>query len=221
MSDVKQEAATVAPTVAVMDQLPDASIQGQSPLFHADLATVAKNGPKTGGVTFKEEALMGQITLRLNAENAEQLKAAEKALGVALPTQPLTSVVKGEVSVRWMSPDEWLIVVPGLKAFEVESALHAELSGHYQVVNISGGWTIFKLSGANVVDVLKKSTIVDVHPSVFPVGKVVSTTFAKGSAIIRRSGESEFELVVRRSFSDYLWLWIQDASREFGLVVEA
>lgn len=217
MSEVKQEAATVS----YMEQLPDASIQGQSPLFHADLATVAKSGPKTGGVTFKEEALMGHITLRLNAENADQLKAAEKALGVALPTQPLTSVEKGDVSVRWISPDEWLVIVPGLKTFEVESALHNELSGHYQVVNVSGGWTIYKLSGANVLDVLKKSTIVDVHPSVFPVGKVVSTAFAKSSAIIRRSGESEFELIVRRSFADYLWLWIQDASREFGLVVEA
>ncbi|MGO2355682.1 MAG: sarcosine oxidase subunit gamma [Marinomonas foliarum] len=217
MSEVNNEAVTVS----VMNQLPDASIQGESPLFHADLASVAKNGPKTGGVTFKEEALMGLITLRLNAENADQLGAAEKALGVALPTQPLTSVVEGDVSVRWISPDEWLVVVPGLKAFEVETALHAELSGHYQVVNISGGWTIYKLSGENVVDVLKKSTIVDVHPSKFPVGKVVTTTFAKSGAIIRRSGESEFELVVRRSFADYLWLWIQDASREYGLVVQA
>lgn len=217
MSEVNNEAVTVS----VMNQLPDASIQGESPLFHADLASVAKNGPKTGGVTFKEEALMGLITLRLNAENADQLGAAEKALGVALPTQPLTSVFEGDVSVRWISPDEWLVVVPGLKAFEVETALHAELSGHYQVVNISGGWTIYKLSGANVVDVLKKSTIVDVHPSKFPVGKVVTTTFAKSGAIIRRSGESEFELVVRRSFADYLWLWIQDASREYGLVVQA
>lgn len=217
MSEVKQEAATVS----YMDQLPDASIQGQSPLFHADLASIAKSGPKTGGVTFKEEALMGHITLRLNAESADQLSAAEKALGVALPTQPLTSVEKGDVSVRWISPDEWLIIVPGLKAFEVESALHNELSGHYQVVNVSGGWTIYKLSGEKVVDVLKKSTIVDVHPSVFPVGKVVSSTFAKSSAIIRRSGENEFELIVRRSFADYLWLWIQDASREFGLVVDA
>ena len=217
MSDVNSE----APTVALMDQLPDASIQGQSPLFHADLATVAKKGPKTGGVVFKEQALMGQITLRLNAENAEQLKAAEKVLGVALPTQPLTSVESGDVSVRWISPDEWLIIVPGLKAFDVESALQAELSGHYQVVNVSGGWTVFMLSGKNARDVLQKSAPVDVHPAAFPVGKVVTTVFAKSSAIIRRAGDDQYELVVRRSFADYLWLWLQDASREYGLVVEA
>ncbi|MDI3326661.1 sarcosine oxidase subunit gamma family protein, partial [Pontibacterium granulatum] len=35
-----------------------------------------------------------------------------------------------------------------------------------------------------------------------------------------RKGDTEFELVVRRSFADYIWLWIQDASREFGLVID-
>lgn len=217
MSDVKNETATVS----IMNQLADASIQAQSPLFHADLASIAKSGPKTGGVTFKEEALLGHLTLRCNPENADQLKAAEKVLGVALPTQPLTSVSKGDVVVRWIAPDEWLITVPGLKAFDYEAAFQKEMKGHFQVVNVSGGQTIVKLSGKNAKDVIKKSSPADVHPSEFPVGKVVNTPFAKSSAILRRTGENEFELVIRRSFSDYLWLWIQDASREYGLVVEA
>ncbi|WP_417553427.1 sarcosine oxidase subunit gamma [Marinomonas fungiae] len=217
MSDVKTEAVTVS----VINQLPDASIQGQSPLFHADLATIAKSGPKTGGVTLKEEALLGHLTLRMNPENADQLKAAEKVLGVALPTQPLTSASKGDVVVRWISPDEWLVTVPGLKAFEVETAFQKEMKGHFQVVNVSGGQTIVKLSGKYAQYVIKKSSPIDIHPSEFPVGKVVTSVFAKSSAIIRRSGENEFELVIRRSFSDYLWLWLQDASREYGLVIEA
>ncbi|MES2089026.1 MAG: sarcosine oxidase subunit gamma family protein, partial [Pseudomonadota bacterium] len=29
------------------------------------------------------------------------------------------------------------------------------------------------------------------------------------------------ELVIRRSFSDYWWLWLQDASAEYGLNVQA
>jgi len=48
-----------------------------------------------------------------------------------------------------------------------------------------------------------------------------STVFAKSTATIRRSGEQRFELIIRRSFSDYIWLWLQDASREYGLVIEA
>ena len=67
--------------------------------------------------------------------------------------------------------------------------------------------------------VFLKSTPVDLHASEFPVGKVVSTVFAKSGAMICRVAEGRFALVVRRSFADEIWLWIQDASREYGLVV--
>jgi sarcosine oxidase subunit gamma len=67
--------------------------------------------------------------------------------------------------------------------------------------------------------VLKKSIPLDVHPSQFPVGKVAGTVFAKSTALVRRSGEDSWELVIRRSFADYIWLWLQDASREYGLVI--
>ena len=35
---------------------------------------------------------------------------------------------------------------------------------------------------------------------------------------IRRIGEQSFGLVVRRSFADYLWMWLMDAGREYGVV---
>ena len=68
---------------------------------------------------------------------------------------------------------------------------------------------------------LMKSTSYDVHPSNFPVGKAVGTNFAKTQLVIRHTAEETWELVVRRSFADYIWLWLQDASAEFGLAIEA
>ena len=210
-------------TVAIMNQVPDAaaSVRAESPLHHADLATRAQKGATSGGVHFRELGLMGHLTLRCDPKNAELTGAAARVLGVELPMQPLTSVESGSTIVRWISPDEWLITVPNDQSFDLETRFRAEMSGHYSLVNSSGGLTIFKLSGDKVVDMLKKSTPVDLHDSEFPVGKVVSTVFAKSGATIRRTGATEFELVVRRSFADYLWLWIQSASQEFGLVVEA
>ncbi len=61
----------------------------------------------------------------------------------------------------------------------------------------------------------------DVHPSNFPVGKAVGSIFAKSQCVIRHTGEDTWELVVRRSFADYFWLWLQDASAEYGLQVAA
>lgn len=210
-------------TVAIMNQVPDAAagVRAESPLHHADLATRAQKGATSGGVHFRELGLMGHLTLRCDPKNAELTGAAARVLGVELPMQPLTSVESGSTIVRWISPDEWLITVPNDQSFDLETRFRAEMSGHYSLVNSSGGLTIFKLSGDKVVDMLKKSTPVDLHDSEFPVGKVVSTVFAKSGATIRRTGATEFELVVRRSFADYLWLWIQSASQEFGLVVEA
>ncbi|MCV6609343.1 MAG: sarcosine oxidase subunit gamma family protein [Amphritea sp.] len=210
-----------ATKAAVMNQLPGAEIQGQSPLHHAELEVLAQKGPKQGGVHLKELKLLGHLMLRMNPENADQLAAVERVLGVGLPLQPLTSVENGNYSIRWMSPDEWLIIVPGAETFDIESKFRDEMGGHYSLVNSSGGSTVLKVSGDNVVEMLKKSVPVDLHDSEFPVGKVVSTVFAKSGAVVRRTGEKEFELVIRRSFADYIWLWIQDASREFGLVVEA
>lgn len=223
MSDmnVMTPAEIAATKAAVMDQVPGPEIKGQSPLHHADLESLAKVGPKQGGIHLREHKLLGHLTLRCNPENADQLAAAERVLGVALPLQPLTSAENGDYSIRWMSPDEWLILVPGLEAFDVESKFRDEMGGHYSLVNSSGGSTVLELSGTDVVELLKKCTSIDLHSKQFPVGKVVSTVFAKSTAIIRRTGEQRFELVIRRSFSDYVWLWLQDASREFGLVIEA
>ncbi|MGR0278664.1 sarcosine oxidase subunit gamma [Marinomonas dokdonensis] len=223
MSDQTQMTAaqSAASKAAVMNQVPGPEISGQSPLHHADFPSLAEHGPQSGGVHLREHKLLGHLTLRCNPNNAEQLAAVEQVLGVALPLQPLTSVVQGDYSIRWMSPDEWLILVPGLETFAIESAFRDAMPGHYSLVNSSGGSTVLELSGDNVIELLQKSVPVDLHLSVFPVGKVVSTLFAKTTVTIRRLENLRFELVVRRSFADYVWLWIQDASLEYGLVVEA
>lgn len=220
MSDAIVEKTEVAAPVLVqqMNQVPAAGPRGESPLHHADLASVARQGNQQGGVTLQEVAFLGHLVIRGSIDNSGFLSGAEKALGVALPG-PLQSAEQGDVSVRWIAPDEWLVIVPGAEAFAMERALRDAMSGHIAVVNVSGGQTVINLSGANARDVLMKSTGYDVHDRNFPVGKVVTTVFAKSQAVIRRTGEQSWELVIRRSFADYLWLWLQDASKEFGLVV--
>lgn len=212
-------AAEPTATVAVMNQLPTGTPRAESPLYHADLASIARKGAKQGGVTIQELKLLGHLVIRGKVEDAAFMAAAEKVMGVALPG-PLQTSINGNLSIRWISPDEWLVVVPGDRAFDLENELRAEMTGHFAIVNASGGQTVLSLSGANARDVLMKSTPYDVHDRNFPVGKVVTTVFAKSQAVISRTGEQSWELVIRRSFADYLWLWLQDASAEFGLVVK-
>lgn len=204
---------------AQMNQLPGQGPRAESPLYHADLASVATSGPVDGGVQLQELKLMGHLVLRGSLQNQSFVDGFAEVMGFSLP-ESMQSVEAGDASVRWIAPDEWMLIVPGEEAFSLEKRLRELITGHFSIANVSGGQTVLMLTGKDAVNVLKKSTGYDVHDSNFPVGKVVSTTFAKTQAVIRRTGTQKWELVIRRSFADYIWLWLQDASAEYGLVVQ-
>jgi len=190
----------------------------QSPLHHADLDSLAAH-TRNGGVILHEAKLLGHLNLRGNAQDPAFVAGVEQALGLALPVTPCSSAVNGETQILWLAPDEWMIIVASGTESEVEADLRAKLSGHFAVSDISGAQTIVNLAGKDVINLMKKSTGYDMHLDSFPVGKVIGTTFAQAGAIIKRTGELEFQLVIRRSFSDYIWLWIQQASLEYGLTI--
>ena len=208
-------------TANVYAQRPTRDARAESPLHHADLASLIGKGRKNAGVTVREKKLLGHLVLRGDAHNPAFASGVQQALGLPLPVA-LTLVASGDTSLQWLGPDEWLLVVPGGAEFATEQALRAALGElHISIVNVSGGQQILELSGPNVRDVLMKSTSYDVHPNNFPVGKAVGTVFGKSQLVIRRTGEETWELVIRRSFSDYWWLWLQDAAAEYGLSVQA
>lgn len=206
--------------VNVYQQRP-ADIAGQSPLHHAGLHELVGKGRKNAGISLREKKLLGHLVIRGDARDTTFSGGVHKALGMELPVA-LTLVADGDTSLQWLGPDEWLLIVPGGTEFEVERRLREALADqHISVVNVSGGQTLLELSGPKVRELLMKSSSYDVHPSNFPVGKAVGSVFAKSQLVIRHTGEDTWELVIRRSFADYFWLWLQDASAEYGLAVEA
>jgi sarcosine oxidase subunit gamma len=210
--------------INVYQQRPDAGY-AESPLFHAGLDELARKASlhkiSSAGVTLREKKLLGHLTLRGDPDDSNFAGAVHRATGLELPGV-LALVCRGETSLQWLGPDVWLLIVPSGTEFVVEQKLREALVGqHCQVVNVSGGQTLVELSGPKVRELLMKSTSYDVHPRNFPVGKAVGTVFAKSQLVIRRSGEDTWELVVRRSFADYIWLWLQDASAEYGLAIKA
>ncbi|MDW6004139.1 sarcosine oxidase subunit gamma [Vibrio mangrovi] len=220
MSDVlspEKQQASGSDLVAVMDQY--SSTPAETPLHMSKKSSVAQ-GSASAGVTMKEIALLGHLTLRGDSNDQGLVDAVSKVLGLPLPTLPLTSSEKDGKAICWMSPDEWLILVPGEQAYDVEVALRENLTGHFSIVNQSGGQTIIELSGPQAVNILKKSTTLDIHPKEFPVGKIAGSVLAKTSAVFRRADELRWQIVVRRSFADYIWRWLSDAGKEYGLSIE-
>lgn len=172
------------------------------------------------GVRLREAALQGHLSLRGNPDNELFLKGVEEVLGVKLPTEPSATAVAGQTRVYWLGPTEWLVIVEGGTEADVEARLRQTLHGHFSVVDISGGQTLINLSGGEVEGVLKKSSGYDFHPSRFGPGRCVQTTFAKATALVSKKADGSFDLVVRRSFADYLFRWIADAAAEYGFAVE-
>jgi len=215
------DATDTSQNIVQMNQIPaDASVRAESPLYHADLKTVAEKGAQDAGVILQELALLDHLVLRGNAENESFAAGVESTLGMALPANLQSAKHEGRV-IRWISPDEWLVTTAGGTGFELEQQLREAIGDtHFAIVNVSGGQTVITVEGADAEEMLKKCTPYDIHISHMPIGKVVTSLFGKSQAVIRRTSEQGFELVIRRSFADYCWLWLQDASGEFGFSVK-
>jgi sarcosine oxidase subunit gamma len=194
------------------------SVTVASPLYHADFAGLAALKIE-GGVTLREAKLLGHLNLRGNANDSGFLKDVKNALDLDLPLAPCSSAQNAETTIMWLSPDEWLIIIEGGTEAAVEDKLRQSLSGHFAVSDISGAQTMLEISGKDCLQLLQKSIGYDLHLDSFPINKVIGTALAKSSAHIRRTGEYNFQLIIRRSFADYIWLWLQQSSKEYGLSV--
>jgi len=187
----------------------------QSPLAHLHLAARAVAEPGEAGVTLRERPFGTMATLRGNAGDPAFVAAVEGVVGVAPPREPLTVARAGERAILWLGPDEWLVT--GLPAADLAAAL-TDL--HAAATETGESMTVIELAGPRARDVLAKGCALDLHARAFPTGRVVRTLVAKSGVILHATGEP-FDVYVHRSFSDYLWRWLEDAGLEYGVAVLA
>ncbi len=195
----------------------------ESPLRRFLDDAAAGQPPGGAGVVISEHAFLGHVNLRGSADDAAFTGAAAGVLGFALPTEPNTVSDGGGLLALWLGPDEWLIVTPPDRQAELARSLEEALGGVFaSVTDVTGGQTVIRLSGAAARDVLAKGCTLDLHPSLFGPGRCAQTLVAKANAAIRYVDDApSFDLIVRRSFAEYLALWLHDAALEYGAAVAA
>ncbi len=196
----------------------------QTALGHVGFEKLSMRVRSGQGVTVRELPVTGLLVLRARDDKASLEKAMQAQFGLALPPTLSSSCIdyqaNGTLCLRWIAPDEWLLSCSAESAFAIETGLREKLNGaSVAIVNVSGGFTFIELMGPHVINVLKKSTAYDTHPDNFSKGKVVNTVFAKAQVTMRCIGPEHVELIVRRSFADYVWHWIQVAAAEYGLSI--
>lgn len=186
----------------------------QSPLADLGLPALARPMDASCGVWANEIANLGYISLRGNGADATFVAAAAKALDFALPVKPCTLAQSGFTRALWLSPDEWMIACPRAGHARLLAALGEQLKGQrHQVVDNSGGYTEVALLGPNAADVLSHTSVYDL--AALEPGKVVGTTFGKASVYLHRDGDG-FRLLLRRSFADYIWRYLERAAQPYG-----
>lgn len=160
------------------------------------------------------------VNLRGNADDPAFCMAAAKALGAALPVKPCSSSEDGAMRVLWAGPDDWFVVGPKGGAEALGTRLREALAGlHHAVTDVSSGYAVLQLSGTPARDVLAQGCPLDLHPRAFARGACAGSHFFKASVWLWQTDDAPvYELLVRRSFMGYVWLMIERATAECGLV---
>ncbi len=203
----------------------------QSALAHLGLDGRAQPSRGAAGVALAERPHRGMINLRLDPADETAMAAFAEAFGFALPVQPNASAGNGEACALWLGPDEWWLVVPGPESEagpELADKLRAALAGHFAAVTEVGeSRTCIRIAGPKARALLQKGCPLDLHPRAFGAGACAQTILAKAAVAIHLSADESaadgpaFEVYVLRSFAEYLWAWLEDAGREYGVTVIA
>lgn len=167
----------------------------------------------SGAIQIEIRATRGLINLRGDPGNGGFLENVEEILGQPLPLNANT-FTEGDQVVYWLGPDEFLIACAAADTVSICEHLSAALeSNHFAINDLSGGQVTISLRGKAVPEVLSKGCTLDLHPDEFSPGACAQTGLGKAAVLIaNRSAEFEYDVIVRRSFSDYLVRWLRHAA---------
>ena len=114
-----------------------------------------------GFAMVREIGPLGMISLRAKPEVKGLAKAVKAAVGLAVPA-PRRIVATADKAVGWMSPDEYLLVLPyaqtGAAMAAIASAMGAD---HHLAAVVSDARAVFDVTGAKADQVLRKLCPVD------------------------------------------------------------
>ena len=153
-----------------------------------------------GFARVREIGPLGMLTLRA-APDLAGLDAALSAVGVSRPEQRRIAR-SGDRACGWMSPDEYLILLPYDEAAAAEAAVSQALAGqHHLVVNVSDARAIFRVEGEKAAQVLKKLMPVDFDR--FEPGELRRSRAAQTAAAVWAEDDG-FTLICFRSAAGFL-----------------
>ena len=198
--------------------------QRRSALAHLGLlGRAAISSKATAGVKMSEVAHRTIVNIRGAASDPAFSSAVQLATGVMLPHRANTVSTGGGRQILWLGPNEWWVTGPDGEAEALIEKLRESFVGqHAAACDVSESRAIIVLRGVNARDVLMRGVSLDLHPREFIVGQCAQTGVSRANALIHLVDDAPtFELYVLKSFSDYLWRWLETVARDFNVAVDA
>lgn len=155
-----------------------------------------------GFASVREIGPLGMVTLRAKADAKELAKAVKAAVGTSVPAVRRI-VTEGDRACGWMSPDEYLLVMPyGAVAGALEAIGKAMAGEHHLAVDVSDARAVFRVEGAKADQVLAKLSPVDF--ATLEAGELRRTRAAQVAAAFWKEGDG-FTVVCFRSVGRYVF----------------
>ena len=169
------------------------------------------------GLTIKEVYPIMKLNLRGKGRNF--LSTIGKNINMILPVEANTSSSSDKYTSMWLSPDEWMIVSNDTidkenNSYEIEDMLFNKISKTNlgAITDVSDQFVLINLKGEKIFDLLSTGCPFNFDNFKTKKSAVTQTLLAQIDVIILNKEIKNVNLFVRRSFSEHLVSWINDAA---------
>ena len=174
-----------------------------------------KENKNYSDLTIKE--IYPVMKLNIRGKKREFFTNVEKNLNMILPTEANTSTTSDKLTSIWLGPDEWMIFSNDIiekynNNYELENLLFANISKNNigSISDVTDQYVMINLKGKKIFELLSSGCPFNFNE--FKKGSSTQTILNHIDVIIYHKDSNNVNLFVRRSFSEHLWCWINDAA---------
>ena len=174
-----------------------------------------KENKNYSDLTIKE--IYPVMKLNIRGKKREFFTNVGKTLNMILPTEANSSATNDKITSIWLSPDEWMIFSNDIikkdnNDYELENLLLSSISKNNigSISDVTDQLVMINLEGEKIFELLSSGCPFNFNE--FKKGSSTQTILNHIYVIIHHKDRNNVNLFVRRSISEHLCAWMNDAA---------
>ena len=146
------------------------------------------------------------------------MKNVGSVLDLVLPIEPNVKVTNNNVSIIWLSPNEWLIETPIVETQIILTLLKSSLNPQKTAItDVSFNRTVLRLEGDHVFTLLSKYLVINLEEVLKNNHSVAQTIFIKIPILLIRNNDgneiTSIDIHLNRSHAKYVYELLKDGCK--------